>query len=289
MGLTGPVLVATDLSTLAETALRQGHAIAKDLSTPLIVCHVLPEAFKVRVLFPQDAGIDAPMQAQLQQKAAAVLAMQIATVLGKDAGAVIEIESGTPHAGIQEVAERVGAGLIVVGPGATALRVTRSASYPVLIARPSPAGAVLCATDFSDPYFPAVNLAAAEARRRKAGLRLIHCLDIDATAYLASAGLPGIAAMPPVPESLMKELEASARDRLQAALTSTGTPGEIAVLEKTPARGIVEAAQDPAAALLVVGTRGRTGLSRLALGSVAEYVVEHAPCSVLVVPLHVGE
>ena len=41
-----------------------------------------------------------------------------------------------------------------------------------------------------------------------------------------------------------------------------------------------------ATSLIVVGTRGRTGLARLALGSVAEAVINRAPCSVLVVPLH---
>lgn len=290
MGLRGPVLVATDLSKVAEAALRQGHAIAADLGTPLIVCHVLPEAFRVRVLFPQDAGIDASVQAQLEQKATTVLRAQIAGVLGPHAGTIaIEIESGSPHAGIHAVAERVGAGLIVVGPGATALRVTRSASCPVLIARQSPTGLVLGATDFSDPLLPAVHAAAAEAKRRKVGLRLIHCLDIDATAYLASAGLPGIAALPPVPESLMRELESSAKERLEAALAATGMTGETAVLERPPAHGIVESAKSPATGLVVVGTRGRKGLARLALGSVAEYVVSHAPCSVLVVPLHLGD
>jgi universal stress protein A len=35
--------------------------------------------------------------------------------------------------------------------------------------------------------------------------------------------------------------------------------------------------------LLVVGSHGRSGLSRLVLGSVASYVASHAPCSVLIV------
>jgi nucleotide-binding universal stress UspA family protein len=39
---------------------------------------------------------------------------------------------------------------------------------------------------------------------------------------------------------------------------------------------------DPAIGLIVMGTRGRTGLPRALLGSVAEKVVRHAPCSVLV-------
>jgi universal stress protein A len=48
---------------------------------------------------------------------------------------------------------------------------------------------------------------------------------------------------------------------------------------------VVNLAEEMKAELIVVGTHGRTGLSRLALGSVAESVVLHAHCSVLVVRL----
>ena len=49
---------------------------------------------------------------------------------------------------------------------------------------------------------------------------------------------------------------------------------------------ILEATEGLPADLVVVGTHGRTGLSRLALGSVAEAVVRGAGCSVLVVRQH---
>jgi nucleotide-binding universal stress UspA family protein len=49
------------------------------------------------------------------------------------------------------------------------------------------------------------------------------------------------------------------------------------------APAILSAASELPAQLLVVGTHGRTGLSRIALGSVAEAVVRAAPCSVLTV------
>jgi len=48
---------------------------------------------------------------------------------------------------------------------------------------------------------------------------------------------------------------------------------------------ILYAASELPAQLIVMGTQGRTGLSRVALGSVAEAVVRAAPCSVLVVRL----
>ena len=46
---------------------------------------------------------------------------------------------------------------------------------------------------------------------------------------------------------------------------------------------LIDAAKSEHADLLVVGSRGRTGLSKLLLGSVASHAVTHAPCSVLVV------
>lgn len=49
-----------------------------------------------------------------------------------------------------------------------------------------------------------------------------------------------------------------------------------------PARGIAQLASDLEADLVVVGTHGRRGLSRLLLGSVAEEVLRLAPCPVLV-------
>jgi universal stress protein A len=51
-----------------------------------------------------------------------------------------------------------------------------------------------------------------------------------------------------------------------------------------PADAIVAAAGRGRANLIVVGTHGRSGLAHLVMGSVAERVVRHAACPVLVVP-----
>jgi nucleotide-binding universal stress UspA family protein len=49
------------------------------------------------------------------------------------------------------------------------------------------------------------------------------------------------------------------------------------------AEGILAAAADEQADLIVMGTHGRGGLSRLLMGSVAEHVLRKAPCPVLTV------
>ncbi len=271
-----PILAATDLSDAADEALRQGRAFAFDLGEPFVVCHVLPETYQVQVLFPQDAGIDAAAEATIEKKAEAAVRDRINRVFGRAAESIaVEIETGSPHAGILEVAERIGAGLIVVGPGASALRVARAAGCPVLIARPSPAGGVIGATDFSDPAMPALRFAAKEAARRKTDLRFVHCLDIDETIV-----------MPFLPVSMVDQLEVDARNRLLEAFATIGAKGQAEVVRHRPVTGIVESARTPPAALVVVGTRGRSRLSRVMLGSVAEGAISAAPCSVLVVPLH---
>lgn len=288
MELRGPVLCATDLSDAADAALRQADTIGKQIGASVSVCHVLPEAFNVRVLFPQEAGIDTSFQRELTQQATAAVRAKLDAVLGSDSNSIrVEIEAGTAHAGILTLAERLGAGVIVVGPGGTALRVARSAAVPVLVARPSPTGGgVLGATDFSDPSFPAVRMASAEARRRGVCFRLVHCLDIDEAAYAAGSGLAGVVAAWPLPQSVMDQLEAGARERLAAALAEANVVAEAVVVRSSPASGILHAAEAVVTALIVVGTRGRTGMARLALGSVAESVMSRASCSVLVVPLH---
>jgi nucleotide-binding universal stress UspA family protein len=58
---------------------------------------------------------------------------------------------------------------------------------------------------------------------------------------------------------------------------------ESVVRDGHPRTTIVDEARKWSADLIVMGSHGRTGLLRLLLGSVAEYVVSHAPCSVEVV------
>jgi len=59
-----------------------------------------------------------------------------------------------------------------------------------------------------------------------------------------------------------------------------GVKAETTVRQGDPRSEIVTEARDWGADLVVLGSHGRTGIKRLVMGSVAEYVVRHAPCSV---------
>jgi universal stress protein A len=50
-----------------------------------------------------------------------------------------------------------------------------------------------------------------------------------------------------------------------------------------PRHALVQEARQERVDLIIVGSHGRSGMAKLLLGSVASYVVSHAPCNVLVV------
>lgn len=283
MPIRPPVLVATDLSEAADEALRQADRLARQLGGTLQVCHVLPEIVRVRMLFPQLQQRDTDEMQTLAGTASAVVAAHVGKLVGRAASEYeVRVEEGSPHAGILHAAEKAGAGIVVLGPGDVALRVARSAGCPVLVARPSPAGSVLGATDFSDPSLPAVEAAVREAARRGVPLGLMHSVDLSP---IESAAMPAAFPVPAVPKGVVDELRQDALLRLRACLDRFGARGELRVGDGPAAPAIVKAARELPAELLVVGTRGRTGLRRLALGSVAEAVLAGAGCSVLVVRL----
>ena len=68
--------------------------------------------------------------------------------------------------------------------------------------------------------------------------------------------------------------------RVGGWLREQGLTVETAVRDGEPGRAAVEEAKGWGADLIVIGSRGHTGLRRLLEGSVSHYVVDHAPCPV---------
>ncbi|WP_035065393.1 universal stress protein [Nitratidesulfovibrio termitidis] len=90
-----------------------------------------------------------------------------------------------------------------------------------------------------------------------------------------------------VPVDLSVHYEAVAAKALEKAVDIAKSKGMAlrSVLEggSSPADNIIELAKKEGVDLIVTGSRGRTGLEKFLLGSVAAKVVSHAACSVLVV------
>lgn len=137
---------------------------------------------------------------------------------------------------------------------------------------------ILCPVDFSAGSQRALAAAVKLAAEANAELVLGHAWQIPVSAFPMEY---------PLPIDLGERLGDDARRGLEATVREAHGLGASRVTSKlltgVPWHAIVDALEDPAFDLVVMGTHGRTGLSRILLGSVAEKVVRHAPCSVLVV------
>jgi nucleotide-binding universal stress UspA family protein len=144
-----------------------------------------------------------------------------------------------------------------------------------------PGGRIVVGVDESDLAVVALRWALREALVRKASVEVVH------------VWLPPVTALPfgaTMPVSLDEgEIDAAARadldEVIDTALAELSEAPEVirTVLPGSAAPTLVEVSAG--AALLVVGSHGRTGWRKLMLGSVADAVVQHAPCPVVVVRL----
>jgi nucleotide-binding universal stress UspA family protein len=80
----------------------------------------------------------------------------------------------------------------------------------------------------------------------------------------------------------------STLDEATAPLVANGVHVETVILKGTPSDSILAYASEQHIDLIVMSTHGRSGLARLVYGSVAESVLHHSPCPVLLVRV-VGE
>ena len=268
MTLRGPVLVGTDLSPAAEEALRQGARLATELASKLFVCHVVPELIPDGSVFTEFRRANVNVEDSVVARARAAVEQQVNMVLGAETTVEVILESGTPHVGLLRQADQTGAGVVVAAPGSVALDVVRHASTAVLIARRSPQGPVVGATDFSIRSLPALHTAAAEARRRGSALHLLHAFDIGlfTLGSAPAAAMPYLVGSSPIALEGLDNLRALAKQRLEATLREVELPGDTAVITGFAKDVIVQYAESVNAELIVVGTHGRSGLSRLTLG-----------------------
>ena len=155
---------------------------------------------------------------------------------------------------------------------------------------------ILVPTDFSTPAKEALDVALREAELHQASLTLVHVLQHhphtevtyirgnpeDQRGLATEFGsLSAIGTQEPVVvrRDYVEETLTQLRDLVPQSFTGHW---DTEVASGDPADAIVHVAQEHKADLIVMGTHGRTGLAHAFLGSVAEKVVRHASCPVLV-------
>jgi nucleotide-binding universal stress UspA family protein len=140
---------------------------------------------------------------------------------------------------------------------------------------------ILVPVDFSPPSLAALNYAVDLAGVLKAALTVLFVVE---PVYSASPG--DIYASTTRADMLLLEQQRAGREELTKIVQDLQKKGVKCspLLETGPVyQRINDAARRVKADLIVIGTHGRTGISHLLLGSVAERVVQLAPCPVLTV------
>ena len=143
------------------------------------------------------------------------------------------------------------------------------------------------AKDFERILVPTDGSAVAKRAAHKA-LALAHATGVDIVA-IHVVNIPGLPALYGFPDELPYEhlhdlIQKQGRsylDELEELGEQLGVKVFKRIVDGHPADEIIKAAHEDD--LIVIGSKGRTGLDRLLMGSVAENVVRHAPCSVLLV------
>ena len=140
---------------------------------------------------------------------------------------------------------------------------------------------IMVPTDFSESSATALSAAIRLAQTFHAAIEVFH-VDIDPSLVLPPPG--DLLSVPfvfeRVLEGVSERLERIVGEVVQAGVACTSA-SEFGRSHTT----IVEHARRSGAGLIVMGSHGRHGLTHALLGSVAEKVVKHAPCAVLVVPV----
>ena len=209
-------------------------------------------------------------------------------------GAEVQQVVGIPSEQIKKAAQDIGAELVVVGTrgrtvldtillGSTAERVIKGAPCPALAvpARPGTALApsiqhLMAPLDFSSPSLDAVEYAIQAANHFGAKMTLIHVLE--PIYYGAEMGLQSVQA------KWQKWVHWQAQlDQLVGLIRSFGLATGTMIRGGVPANSIIDCAKEQGCDLIVMGTHGRRGWSRLRFGSVAEAVLRQAPCPVVIV------
>lgn len=290
------ILVAVDFSPPSRKAVAAAVELAKRFAAKLALVHVTgPKGRPGSYGAFEMAGMTSDPRRPARVK--------LAEFAEKEVPADIElarlVESGLAYKEISAAASSWDADLVLIAThgytglahavlGSTAERVVRHAPCPVLVVRgrekrgvkiafsPDAIRTILLTTDFSENSLTAFPQAVAWARQLGAKLFLLYVVPEHFPAELSHIGV--VLHEKRVAQDVEKQLPEFARTHLPADLAV-----ETRVVIGPPEHTICETARKLDAGLVVMSSHGHTGVKHLLVGSVAERVVQHAPCAVLVV------
>jgi nucleotide-binding universal stress UspA family protein len=270
----GPILLATDLSARGDRALDRALLLARQLRTSVVALHVIES--QVRALLSPQRPV-----AEREAQASRHLLRDLEDI---DIDIKVVVKSGDPVKLLRQAADEHGCCMIVAGVardetlgrillGTTVEKLVRESSCPVLVVKRrarQPYRNALVASDFSEGARHALRTAL--ALLPVSGVTLFHAFD-----------LPGNRKDELTAKGFQRTAEEAAAEFLDATPElHDGEKPKVQVAAGVAERVLIAYADQVDCELLVTGTHGATGLMRTAIGSVADALIEKAPCDVLV-------
>jgi nucleotide-binding universal stress UspA family protein len=279
------ILTATDFSPRSDRAIRRAGLLAREFAAGLTIVHVVDDD-KPKDLVVEEKKTAEGALYQLLQNTAEL----------RDISCETKIALGEPFEGIIAATAQTSADLIVMGAhrkkilrdifvGTTLERVVRSGPRPVLMVNMEPSAPYrrgLAAVDLSDFSRHALQVAKELGFLGRASVTVLHAVTGMVEGPLATANMS-------VRETEKAWAEATARASRQLdRFLKDVDLGEIPCARRLeggpPVAAISKAAKDLSVDFIVIGTHGRSGLTKLLLGSVAEEVLREIDRDILAVP-----
>ena len=270
------VMLATDLSHRCDRAQDRAVLLAAGWGVPLTVLHVKP---------PPDDG--SGHRGEAAEEAAIGERLRCESPGCDRVQLDLRVVPGDPASVVPEMASRLGSSILVTGVsrssewgpdtlGPTVDAVVRRADVPVLVVKRRPLGSyrrIVVATDFSQSSRRALERAA--ALFPDAELVPFHAYNVPFDALDTGTGDDFERMAAAEVTEFLRGLDPDLRERVgDRCVLERGSP-DLLICSYVEANGVD---------LVAMGTRGRTGLLHLLLGSTADRLLTTLPCDLLVVP-----
>jgi len=295
------ILVPIDFSKVSVQAIATAKRLAQRFGAAIHLTHVHQWQYPADFMGPVMSSEFLPGERQKKQLAEEL--KSIANKAGLSSRDQTHLRTGaSAFHEICKLAVKISADLIVMSThgytglkrvflGSTAERVVQHASCPVFVVRQFGKRAtekkfdykkVLVPIDFSACSQKGLRYAIGFANEFDARIILLHATYLG---YIYSAEGTALHDIPGLQKAGRENAERQMR-KLVRAVKFGGVKFETVFTEGPPVFDICDFAKDHDVDLIITSTHGLTGFQRVLIGSVAEKVVRHAPCSVMVVPSH---
>ena len=299
------IIVPIDFSKMSVQAIQIAKQLARRFGASIHLAHARQFNYAADFMAPVPPMV--PFSIMPYEQNGEQIALEELKKVASECGvssATCDVLSGAPPFDeICRLAQTIPADLVVMPThgrtglkhvflGSTAERIVQHSSCPVLVTRSktvksrngSQAGmkTILVPVDFSNCSRDGLRYAIAFANEFGTKIILLHATYLG---YVYSCEGTAIYDIPGLQKAARKTAERKMRE-LVRSVNFRAVKFETVLTEGSPVLDICAFAKDHDVDLIIASTHGFTGFTHVLIGSIAEQVVRHAPCSVLVVPSH---